>query len=42
LQFGDGDLLVYSALHSGLTDAEMQQVDAFVKKNMSAFGPGGP
>jgi DNA ligase-1 len=37
----DGDLLVpFAKAYSGLTDAEMQQVDAFVKKNTKErFGP---
>ncbi len=37
----DGDLLVpFAKAYSGLTDAEMQEVDAFVKKNTKErFGP---
>jgi DNA ligase 1 len=36
----DGELVTFAKAYSGLTDQEMKQVDAFVKKNtIGRFGP---
>jgi DNA ligase-1 len=36
----DGQLVTFAKAYSGLTDAEMKEVDAFVKKNtLERFGP---
>ena len=38
--WSDGQLVTFAKAYSGLTDEEMKQVDAFVKKNtIERFGP---